>query len=43
MRHVLSSDPMHGMRDKMREAEALLKEWEDVTGSTDRDDAKQHV
>ncbi|KAI0452242.1 estradiol 17-beta-dehydrogenase [Xylaria acuta] len=41
MRLVLGSDAMHAIRNKINATDALLKEWEDVIVSTDRDNAEQ--
>ncbi|TGJ86008.1 hypothetical protein E0Z10_g2763 [Xylaria hypoxylon] len=43
VRLVLGSDAIKAIRNKIKATETLLKEWEDVIVSTDRDDAAQKV
>jgi hypothetical protein len=38
LRLVLGSDALQGIRNKIESTERLLREWEDVIVSTDRDD-----
>jgi NAD(P)-dependent dehydrogenase (short-subunit alcohol dehydrogenase family) len=40
MRLVLGKDAVQGIRDKLKQTEALLNEWEEIAASTDHDDVK---
>lgn len=43
VRLVLGSDALQGIRNKIKNTEMLLKEWEDIIVSTDFDDARRKV